>query len=312
MPLVPEYQAMLEALAAEPGPPIPEMTTEEARALYRMMRPLNEDLAVGEVIERSVPGPAGAVPVRIYRPQPQGPHPLVLYFHGGGWVIGDLDTADAACRDLCETAGCVVASVDYRLAPEHRFPAAVDDCYAALEWVAANGDQLGGNGRLAVAGESAGGNLAAVLCLKARDEAVLKGSGPQIDFQLLLYPVVDHDLSRPSYVDNGAGYILETPTMRWFWDHYCPDSASRSHPYASPLKAADHSGLPPALVMTAEFDPLRDEGNLYAETLAAAGTQAEAVCCDGLVHDFFATAQQFKASRAPFETACAALREALR
>ncbi len=307
MPLVPEYQAMLEALAAEPGPPIPEMSPEEARALYRMMRPLNADLAVGEVLERGVPGPAGEVPLRIYRPQAPGPHPLLVYFHGGGWVIGDLDTADAVCRDLCETAGCVVASVDYRLAPEHRFPAAVDDCCAALGWVCGHAEELGGNGRLAVAGESAGGNLAAVLCLKARDEA-----GPKIDFQLLLYPVVDHDLGRPSYVDNGAGYILETPAMRWFWDHYCPDPASRSHPHASPLQAADHSGLPPALVMTAEFDPLRDEGNLYAETLTAAGTQAEAICCDGLVHDFFATAQQFEASRGPFEAACAALRQALR
>ena len=311
MPLVPEYQAMLEALAAEPGPPIPEMSLEEARALYRMMRPLNEDLALGEVVERRVPGPAGEVPLRIYRPQASGPHPLLVYFHGGGWVIGDLDTADAACRDLCETAGCVVVSVDYRLAPEHRFPAAVDDCYAALAWVAANHRELGGNGRLAVAGESAGGNLAAVLCLKARDEAASNIDAPHIDFQLLLYPVVDHDLSRRSYIDNGTGYILETPTMHWFWDHYCPDPASRSHPYASPLQAADHSGLPPALVMTAEFDPLRDEGHLYAEALAAAGGQAEAICYDGLVHDFFATAQQFKASRAPFEAACAALRKAL-
>ena len=306
MPLVPEYQAMLEALAAEPGPPITAMTPEEARALYRMMRPLNDGLAVGEVLERGIPGPSGEVPLRIYRPQSAGPHPLLLYLHGGGWVIGDLDTADAACRDLCETAGCVVASVDYRLAPEHRFPAAVDDCYAALEWVAGNGDELGGNGRLAVTGESAGGNLAAVLCLKARDEG-----GPRIDFQLLLYPVVDDDLSRPSYSENATGYILETDTMRWFWDHYCPDPSSRNHPYAVPLKAADHSGLPPALVMTAEFDPLRDEGNLYAETLAAAGTQAEVICYDGLLHDFFATAQQFKASRAAFETACAALREGL-
>jgi len=287
------------------------MSPEEARALYRMMRPLNPDLAVGEVLERGVPGPAGAVPLRIYRPRAPGPHPLLAYFHGGGWVIGDLDTADAACRDLCETAGCVVASVDYRLAPEHRFPAAVDDCYAALEWVAGHAEELGGNGRLAVAGESAGGNLAAVLCLKARDEAAAKVKGPKIDFQLLLYPAVDHDLSRPSYVDNGAGYILETPTMRWFLDPYCRDPARRSHPCASPLKAADHSGLPPAVVLTAEFGPLRDEGNLDAGTLAAAGTQAEAVCYDGLVHDFFATAQQFEASRAPFEAACAALRKAL-
>ena len=225
MPLVPEYQAMLEALAAEPGPPITAMTPEEARALYRMMRPVNDDLAVGEVVERRVPGPAGEVPLRIYRPQSEGPHPLLLYLHGGGWVIGDLETADAACRDLCATAGCLVVSVDYRLAPEHRFPAAVDDCYAALEWVADNGDALGGNGRLGVTGESAGGNLAAVLCLKARDEG-----GPRIDFQLLLYPVVDDDLGRPSYRENATGYILETDTMSWFWDHYCPDPASRSHP----------------------------------------------------------------------------------
>ena len=307
MPLAPEYQAMLEALAAEPGSPIVEMTPAQARELYRMMRPLNGDLAVGEVLERRIPGSAGEVPLRIYRPQAPGPHPVLVYFHGGGWVIGDLDTADAVGRDLCESAGCVVVSVDYRLAPEHRFPAAVDDSYAALEWAASHKDELGGSGRLAVAGESAGGNLAAVLCLKARDQA-----GPPIDFQLLLYPVVDHDLTRPSYADNGTGYILETATMHWFWDHYCPDPASRNHPHASPLKAADHAGLPPALVMTAEFDPLRDEGNLYAETLAAAGTRAEAICCEGLVHDFFATAQQFKASRVPFETACTALRKALR
>ena len=309
MPLVPEYQAMLEALAAEPGPPIASMTPDEARALYRMMRPLNDEIAVGEVIERRIPGPAGEVPLRIYRPEASGPHPVVVFFHGGGWVIGDLDTADAACRDLCATAGCVVVSVDYRLAPEHRFPAAVDDCYAAVEWAAANAGEIGGNGRLAVAGESAGGNLATVMCLKARDAG--DGTSPKIDFQLLLYPVVDHDLGRPSYAENGTGYILETSTMQWFWDHYCPDPADRDRPEASPIKASDHAGLPPALVMTAEFDPLRDEGNQYADVLARAGTQAELICCDGLVHDFFATAQQFKPSRAAFETACRALGQAL-
>lgn len=231
---------------------------------------------------------------------------MYVNYHGGGWVIGDLDTADAACRDLCNSVPCVVVSVDYRMAPEHIYPAAVEDCYAAACWAAENAAQLNGNGKLAVGGESAGGNLAAVVCLKARDE-----HGPVINFQLLLYPVTDADFTRQSYQDNAEGYILETATMKWFWDYYCPDVATRAEPYASPIKADDLSDLPAALVVTAEFDPLRDEGLAYAEALSAANTRAEAVCYDGLVHDFFATAQVFKASRVGFEHACQALRSAL-
>ncbi len=200
----------------------------------------------------------------------------------------------------------MVVSVDYRLAPEHRFPAAVDDAVAATRWAAEHMTELSGNGRLAVGGESAGGNLAAVVALRARDEG-----GPDIHFQLLAYPVTDCDLTRASYLENGEGYLLERDTMRWFWDHYCPDPEHRRHPDASPLAAEDLSNLPPALVLTAEFDPLRDEGEAYASALQAAGGQAEAVRFDGLVHDFFATAQLFESSRAGFEHACRALRRAL-
>ena len=306
MPLVPEYQAMFEALAEEPGPAITELTPEQAREMYRMMRPANPELVVGAVANRTIPGPHGDVPMRIYTPEGTGPFPVLVNFHGGGWVFGDLDTADGVCRDICRTAGCVVVSVDYRMAPEHLFPAAVEDSYAATCWVADNMSELNGNGRLAVGGESAGGNLAAVMCLKARDE-----NGPGIHFQLLLYPVVDADMTRQSYIDNAEGYLLETSTMHWFWDYYCPDVTQRQDPLASPMRAASHADLPPALVVTAEFDPLRDEGELYAETLRAAGTEAQAVRYDGLVHDFFATAQMFEASRPGFEHACKELAQQL-
>jgi acetyl esterase len=308
MPLAPEYQAMLDELAETPGPAIVDLSPAEGRELYRLMRPLNPELAVANVRDHAIE-PADptqqAIPVRIYTPAGDGPFPVYVNYHGGGWVIGDLDTADAACRDLCNSVPCVVVSVDYRLAPEHVYPAAVEDSYLAACWAADHMALLNGNGRLAVGGESAGGNLAAVVCLKARDE-----NGPQIDFQLLLYPVTDADLTRPSYQDNGVGYILETATMAWFWDHYCPDQATRTQPYASPIRADDLSNLPPALIVTAEFDPLRDEGMAYAEALRAANTTAEAVCYDGLVHDFFATAQIFQASRRGFDDACAALRTA--
>ncbi len=302
MPLVPEYQAMFDALAEEPGPAITDLTPDEAREMYRLMRPVNPDLSVGGVVDRTVPGPHGDIPIRIYSPEGEGPFPVLVNFHGGGWVFGDLDTADGVCRDICKTANCVVVSVDYRMAPEHRFPVAVEDCYAATCWVADNPAVMNVNGRLAVGGESAGGNLAAVMCLKARDEA-----GPDIHFQLLLYPVVDADMTRQSYVDNAEGYLLETKTMHWFWDYYCPDETKRQDPLASPLRAANHANLPPALVVTAEFDPLRDEGELYAATLKAAGTEAQAVRYDGLIHDFFATAQMFQASRPGFEHACETL-----
>lgn len=306
MPLTPEYQAMLAQLAAQPGPPMSALAPAEGRAMYRMMRPLNPDIAVGSVTDRTIPGPAGAIPVRVYAPPGAGPFPVLVNFHGGGWVIGDLDTADAICRDLCSTVGCIVVSVDYRLAPEHRYPAAVDDCVAATAWVAAHMASINGNGLLAVGGESAGGNLAAVVAQHARD-----AGGPHIDFQLLLYPVTDCDLERPSYDANGKGYLLELDTMRWFWDQYCPDPATRHDPKASPLRATHLGNLPHALVVTAEFDPLRDEGEAYGRALQAAGSPAEICRYDGLVHDFCATALIFPSSRAAFEAICARVQKAL-
>ena len=306
MPIAPEYQAMLAEMAAQEGPAIVDLSPEDARQVYRLMRPVNPDLPVGAVRDLQVPGPGGAVPIRVYRPEGSGPFPVYVHLHGGGWVIGDLETADAACRDICRTAGCVVVSVDYRLAPEHPFPAAVDDSMAATRWVADHMDELEGNGRLAIGGESAGGNLAAVVCQQARDL-----NGPDIHFQLLLYPVTDCDLERPSYQANGQGHLLETDTMRWFWNHYCPDPDQRRTPAACPLHAPRLDRLPPALIVTAEFDPLRDEGEAYGAALQAAGTAAEVLRCDGMLHDFFATAQLFPSSRPGFERACQTLQRAL-
>ncbi len=307
MPLAPEYQAMFAALGDTPLPKITDMTPSEGREMYRVARPLNPEIAVGAVEDRAIPGPESDIPLRIYTPEGNGPFPIFVNFHGGGWVIGDLNTADAVCRDICRTAGCVVVSVDYRLAPEHEFPAAVDDCYAATIWAAEHMDEVNGNGRLAVGGESAGGNLAAVICQLARDLG-----GPEISFQLLIYPVTDCDLARDCYQEDSEGMFLDGSTMEWFWRFYCPDPGKRRDSRASPLRAADLSGLPPALVITAEFDTLRAEGREYAEALRSAHVPAEWLHCEGLIHDFFATAALFEVSRPPFEHACAALRTGLR
>lgn len=293
MPLAAEYEALFAQLAE--GPPMPalsDMTPAEGREMYRAMRPVNPELPIHDTRDIVINGPLGEIPLRIYTPQGAGPFGVLMYFHGGGWVIGDRDTCDAACREIATLGNLVVVSVDYRMAPEHVYPAAVQDCYAATQWAAENASALNGNGKLGVAGESAGGNLSAVVALQARDEA-----GPAIAFQCLLYPVVDCDLTRGSYAENGEGYLLETATMQWFWDTYCPDETARAEPHASPLRAESLANLPPALVVTAEFDPLRDEGEAYAAALTAAGGNARAVRYDGLVHDFLGMAAVFECSR---------------
>jgi acetyl esterase len=293
MPLSPEYQAMFEQLAAaDPAPPLWEMTPEQGREMYHLARPVINELPVGDIINQNIPGPKGDIPVRIYFPKEAGTFGTLLYFHGGGWVIGGLDTCDAVCREISLLSNVTVVSVDYRMAPEAKYPAAVDDCYAALEWAGENGELLKANGKLGVAGESAGGNLSAAITLKSKD---LKG--PKIDFQCLLYPVTDCDLTRQSYKDNGQGFLLETQSMLWFWDIYCPDKEKREEAYASPLRSEDLSDLPKALVVTAEFDPLRDEGEAYAEALIKAGSRATYKCYEGMVHDFFSTATAFESSR---------------
>jgi len=275
-----DVSMVLELVESLGLPPIETLPVAEARALSVALaadRPPGP--AVGDVVDGSLPGAAGPLAYRRYRPAGPGPHPIVVYFHGGGWVLGGLDSDDPFCRDLCVRSDAIVVSVDYRRAPEARFPAAVDDGFAAVGWIAANAEALGGErGRLAVCGWSAGGNVAAVVCQMARD-----AGGPAIAGQVLVTPVTDWDFSRASYFANAEGYVLTTSMMRWFWDHYA-DSTDRRHPKASPLRARDLSALPPALVVTCEFDPLRDEGAAYADALAAAGVDARHLPCRGQIH----------------------------
>jgi acetyl esterase/lipase len=234
---------------------------------------------VGEIVDGVFPGAAGDLNYRLYRPASPGPHPIVAYFHGGGWVLGRHDSDDPLCRDLCVRSDAIIVSADYRHAPEARFPAAVDDAFAAVQWIADNAAALGGiPGELAVAGWSAGGNLAAIVCQLARD-----AGGPRLSGQLLLTPVTDCDFSRSSYVENADGYVLTTALMHWFWDHYA-DPEDRTDPRASPLRATSLSDLPPAMIVTCEFDPLRDEGAAYAEALAAAGVPARHLVAHGQIH----------------------------
>jgi acetyl esterase len=274
-------------LAASGAPPLGTVSAVEAR-IAQAARPLPPGAPVAAVDDRTIPGAVVAIPVRIYTPRsaanpPTGPLPVLVWFHGGGWVLGNLDGADHVCRELANTAGCIVVSVDYRLAPEHVFPAAADDAEAAYTWVRANAASFGGDpARVAVGGDSAGGNLAAVVSLRARDNGT-----PQPVFQLLVYPVTDHDFGRPSYVVNGDGYLLTTQSMRWFWDYYLPDVDQRKDPHASPLYATDLKRLPPALVITAEFDPLCDEGEAYAALLRQAGVPVTLTRYDGMIHGFF-------------------------
>ncbi len=304
MPLNPEYEEMLRQLAAMGGPSLVEMPVAVGREMFRAMQAAAPAVEVAAVEDISADG----VPVRVYRPQGDGPFPVVMMFHGGGWVIGDLDTADCQSREVCRGAGVLVVSVDYRLAPEHGFPAAAEDCYSATKWAVTHAPEHGGEpSLLAVAGDSAGGNLAAVVAQMARDR-----HGPEIVFQLLVYPVTDGvNFDRPSYRDNADGYLLTAASMHWFWNHYAPTPQERRNPYASPLLANDLSGLPPALVMTAEYDPLRDEGEAYAHALTAAGVDARVIRYDGFIHGFLAHTQTIGATREAMSDACAALRAAL-
>jgi acetyl esterase/lipase len=241
------------------------------------MRPPGPE--VGEVIDGVLPGADGDLKYRLYRPVGSGPHPIVAYFHGGGWVLGSEESDDPFCRDLCVRSGAVIVSVDYRHAPEHVFPAAADDAFAAVRWIADHAIELGGiPGQLAVAGWSAGGNVATVAARMARD-----AGGPEIVGQLLMNPVTDSDMTTPSYRECAEGYILTKALMEWFFDHYM-DGADRTDPLVAPLRAGDLSGLPPALIVTSEFDPLRSEGEAYAEALGKAGVATRHVFARGHTH----------------------------
>ncbi len=307
MPLDPEAKASLEKQAAMGLPAQHEVSPEEARAMSES-QPRIPGPEVASVSDVAAPGPHGDVPVRVYVPvtDDAAPLPVCVWFHGGGWVVGSIATNDPTCRALADASGAIVASVDYRLAPEHRFPIPLDDCYAATEWAVANAASFGGDpSRLAVAGSSAGGNLAAAVALRARDEGKLR-----LAHQSLICPVVDNDFTRPSYIANGEGYGLNYDTMVYFWQCYVRDEADASNPYVAPMTAADLSGLASAFVLTCEYDPLRDEGEAYAERLREAGVPTKLSRYDGQIHALFNAGVPFTRTWDAISEAAGELRKA--
>ncbi len=349
MPLDPQCQAFLDKLNRSQAPPMHTLPPEEARALVVPLRMPREP--VGRMEDRKVPGPACDIPIRLYYPlpevetrheqdealerqteqdpvtRPSSPHllisssdstrptlaptasrPIVVFFHGGGWVLGSIASHDALCRRLCNQSACIVVSVEYRLAPEHKYPAAVDDAFAATQWVAAHASELGADpGRLAVVGDSAGANLAAVVALRARQRC-----GPKLACQVLIYPITDYLPDFESCRTNGDGYFLTTETVAWFWQLYLNDPSEGRHIEASPLRAEDVAGLPPAVVLVAEFDPLRDEGLAYADRLESAGVPVERILCEGMIHGFVRRLDTFDRAGHVVEKLARSLRAALK
>jgi len=285
VPLDPQVQSFVDETLATPDPPLEELSVLQARALdagFLELQAPAEDVA--DVHDILVAGADGMLPARVYHATPGQALPMLCFFHGGGFVVGNIDVPDRACRAIANAAQCVVISVGYRTGPETKFPGPVEDGYAATRWLAQHPAQVGGlAGFLAVAGESAGGGLAAAVALMSRDRG-----GPAIDYQMLLYPMLApaRGTKFASYEENGEGYLLTRAAMEWFWDHYLAQESDGNHPYAAPVLADDLTGLPPALVITAEYDPLRDEGAAYAERLDRAGVQVEHLPYLGAIHGF--------------------------
>lgn len=305
MPLDPQVEAVLAPLREAPVVDFWSLEPSVVRANFGSFGAEAAPPPVAKIENRGIPGPAGELPVRIYTPDGAGPFPLLMFFHGGGFVVCDLDSHDALARSLCGGAGAVVVSVDYRLAPEAKFPAAPEDCHAATRWAVDNAASIGADGaRVAVAGDSAGGNLAAVVAQLAKQRG-----GPALAHQLLIYPVTAHDFTTPSYEENAEGYFLTRDMMQWFWHHYLERAEDGQDPMAAPLRAKDLSGLPPATVVTAEYDPLRDEGEAYARRLDEAGVPTQAVRYDGVIHGFVSMYEQIDKGREAIEFGCKRLRE---
>jgi acetyl esterase len=307
MPLDPQAQKIVDAMAALNLKPVEESTPAEARDVMRartaVLGPFDD---VAAVTDHRVPVSGGEITVRLYSPDGPGLHPGIVFYHGGGWVIGDLETHDGVCRSLTNAARCAVVSVDYRLAPESKYPVASEDAFAAWQWVLAHAARLGIDARrLAVVGDSAGGNLAAVVSLMARDRgAALPG------LQILVYPVTDHRWDTASYREYEAGPILTRAGMAWFWGHYLTRPEDGAQPYASPLRATSLAGLPPALVITAECDPLRDEGEAYAARLRDAGVPVTVTRYAGMFHGFLRMTRLLDKARGALDEIAGALRKA--
>jgi acetyl esterase len=312
MPLDPHVQRFVEMLSAA-APRTQALTPAEMRLGFQALTSMvdrRDDAPVGAIENSACPGPAGALPLRIYTPVPatSAPTPALVFFHGGGFIFGDLDTHDGLCRRLARESGCRVISVDYRLAPEHRFPAAVEDCYAATRWVADNAQRLQIDPRrMAVAGDSAGGNLAAVVC-----QTAMRVGGPDIALQVLICPVLDACAQTQSRRAFAQGYFLDKATIDWTMEHYCNPDDDLEDPRISPLRASDLAGLPAAHIHTAEFDPLRDEGQAYAERLEQAAVKVRYTCHLGMIHHFIGMADVVPYARAAVRAIGGAVKEALR
>jgi acetyl esterase len=288
MPLDPQVQAMRAQRMRENVPPLYTLSVEQARQadLASIRAGAGSPEPVAQITDRHIPGPAGDLPIRLYQPEGEGPFPALIYFFGGGWTLGTIDTSDGICRSLCNAVPCMVISIGYRLAPEHKFPAAVQDCYAATLWIATHAREINADAsRLAIGGDSAGGNLTAAVTLLARDQG-----GPPLICQLLVYPSTDYLSDTPSLYENVDPFFFNKRSVAWYWGHYLPTPEDGKHPLASPLQAEDLRGLPPALVMTAEYDPIRDQGEQYAERLKQAGVPVELTRYEGMIHGFFAMA----------------------
>ena len=306
--LDPEIQQLVDQMGADTTPPLREVPLGEARAAHDLGGVLHGGPGeeVAGVRDIGVPGPGGSIPVRVFRPHGEGPLPVVAYVHGGGWVLGSVDGFEPVCRALANASGAVIASIDYRLAPEHPFPAGLEDVLAAVRWLAVNARELDGDPeRIAIAGDSAGGNLATVAARRLRDE-----SGPALRLQALVYPVCDNALDTPSYRECSDVFGLSAPDMEHFWQVYLAGADGR-HPDASPLRATDLSGLPPAFVLTVRNDVLRDEGEAYARALEAAGVPVTLRRYDDAVHGFLRWLEKARISRRAVADVGAALREAL-
>lgn len=302
MPVHAEVEGFLKMLADAGTKGFHEMEPVECReafsGLLAMLPPSSAKIAGTE--DRSIPGPAGDVPIRIFTPEGTGPFPVLVYFHGGGFVIGSLDDYNSICQEVCSLAGCVVVAVDYRLAPEHKFPAAPDDCYAATQWVAENAASISVDAqRIAVGGDSAGGNLAAVVSRLARDN-----NGPTICAQLLIYPVTNGGDPMPSMSENAEGYLLTAKDMEWFVGHYAGSASDLSDPRLDALGVKDLSNLPPAWVTTCEFDPLRDEGEAYAAALSRNGVSTTIRRSNGNIHGAWTFFTAMSPGRAMMDDAC--------